>query len=68
MCGSDTLRSSVVVGVFLVREGASIHAANKMGLHPLSLQPPDVAQLVTSYATIHTKLVHLPHWLPGTCT
>lgn len=61
LCGPDTLRPNVVVGVFLVREGASIHAVNRQGLHPLSARPPDVAQLVNSYATIHTKLVLNAH-------
>ena len=51
----------MVVGVFLVREGASIHAVNRQGLHPLSTRPPDVAQLVNSYAAIHTKLVLNAH-------
>ena len=50
LCGPDTLKPSVVVGVFLVREGAKIHAVNHQGQHPLSFHPPDVRQLVNSYA------------------
>ena len=61
LCGPDTLKPNVIVGVFLVREGANIHALNKQGLHPLSVRPPDVAQLVNSYAAIHTKSVIQPH-------
>jgi ankyrin repeat protein len=55
LCGPDTLKANVIVGVFLVREGANIHTVNRHGLHPLSVRPPDVAQLVNSYATMHTK-------------
>ena len=51
LCGQDILQPEVVVGVFLVREGAKVHAANRLGLHPLTLQPPDVVQLFTRYST-----------------
>ena len=50
-CGQDTLPPDVVVGVFLVKEGAQIHAANRLGVHPLSLKPSDVVQLLNRYAT-----------------
>ena len=57
-CGPDILKPNVIVGVFLVREGANIHAVNQMGVHPLYVHPPDVAQLVTSYAAgVNTKSV-----------
>ena len=59
LCGENILKPNVVVGVFLVREGANIHAVNQRGLHPLSVHPPDVAQLVTGYTTINTKSVTL---------
>ena len=56
LCGPDTLRPNVIVGVFLVREGASLRARNKQGFTPLDARPTDVAQLLTSYASSHTKL------------
>lgn len=55
MCGKNTLSPGVVVGVFLVREGANIHAVNKTGLHPLSFHPPDVTQLISRYSDIKPK-------------
>ena len=51
-CGQHTLAPNVVVGVFLVREGARIDIKNKLGIDPLALHPQNVVDLIKSYSDI----------------
>ena len=50
MCGKNILSPNVVVAMFLVREGASIHIKNKRGFTPLQARAPDVIELIVNYA------------------
>lgn len=39
----------MVVGIFLVVQGADLHIKNQLGVSPVKIVPADVAALVSSY-------------------
>ena len=49
--GRRTISPNVMVGLFLVQEGAELHIKNKDGFSPLEVRPPDIGILLTDYAT-----------------
>ena len=47
--GRLVVSSNVIVGLFLVANGADLYVKNLHGMSPMSLQPADSATLLKSY-------------------
>lgn len=67
--GKNVVSPNVIVGMFLVSQGADIHIKNYKGVSPLQTRPTDVSQLMEQcrghgladlYYLIHMGNISLP--------
>lgn len=47
--GKNVVSPNVIVGLFLVSQGADIYIKNMRGVSPLQTQPVDISALLTQY-------------------
>ena len=49
--GGKPVEPYVTVAAFLVQEGADMHVMSSRGVNPLQVCPPDIAALITKFAS-----------------